>query len=399
MTASGKMTDPARRRAAVREATAAGLDGWFALARALYDDPELSGEETRAARRLIETLEAAGFTARSRFGELPTAFVAEAGKGRPIVGLLAEYDALPGVGHGCGHNLIAATAVGAATVARRLLGTEAGTIRVIGTPAEETWGGKAVLAAAGCFDDLDAALIAHPGFEDRVLTASLACQSLEVTYHGRAAHAVVHPDRGANALDALLALFAAREGVVRAAPPGSRIVGVVREGGERPNIVPERAVGAFSLRATDRDRLVALRGAFEAMAAALGPAWGCACEIRRTEPPYDEMRTNTPLAAAWRDNLEALGRAVNDAPRERMGSLDMGNVSRRAPSVHAFFALAPPEVASHTRDFAAATVLPAGRAALEWSIAGMAMTALDVCLTPGLADRARREHQAPEPAR
>ena len=389
MTTAPHTADLAPRRSAVRAAAAAGLETWFALARDLHDHPELSGEERRAAERLTGCLAAAGFVVEPNLGGLPTAFAAESGHGSPVVGVLAEYDALPDVGHGCGHNLIAAAAVGAGVVARDLLGAEHGTIRVIGTPAEETWGGKAVLAAAGCFDDLDAALMVHPGFEERVLTESLACHALEVTYRGRAAHAVVHPDRGANALDALLGLFAARDGLVRAAPPGSRIVGIIREGGSRPNIIPERATGVFSLRARDRDRLATLRGGFEAMAAALAPVWDCTVEIRRTDPPYDEMRTSLPLADAWRANLQALGVQVNDAPRERMGSLDMGNVSRRAPSVHAFFALVPPEVASHTREFAAATVSPAGRGALERTIAALAMTVLDVCLTPGLAERAR----------
>ena len=288
-------------------------------------------------------------------GDLPTAFVARRRRGKgPVLAYLAEYDALPEIGHGCGHNLIGTAAMGAALVLDEIAPDLGGEIRVLGTPAEETLGGKVVMVEAGAFADVDAALMVHPAGEDRVLSDSLACQSLEVVYGGRAAHAVAHPEKGINALDPLLALFAARDALTRQSRTGLRIVGVILEGGVRPNVIPERAVGQFSLRALDRERLAAALSGFRRHARQLAASYGCEVELTLTDNAYDEMLTNLALADAYRANLDTLGVEVNDAPREHMGSLDMGNVSQAVPSLHPFFALVPPGLASHTREFAQA---------------------------------------------
>jgi amidohydrolase len=267
-----------------------------ALARRLHDHPELSGAEIASSRLLAERLQAAGFQVTTGQAGLPTAFVASrrAGPG-PVIAYLAEYDALPEIGHGCGHNLIGAAALGAGLLLAGVVDSLGGEVRVVGTPAEETLGGKVLLTEAGVFADVDAALMVHPGVEERVLVDSLACQSLEVTYHGRGAHAVAHPEKGINALDALLALFAARDGLVRSSRPGLRIVGVITEGGVRPNMVPERAVGRFSLRAPRRVVLAEGVEAFRRMAAAVGDAHRCRTALRDTDRAYDEMRTNAVL--------------------------------------------------------------------------------------------------------
>jgi amidohydrolase len=265
---------------------------------------------------------------------------------------------------------------------------------VVGTPAEETLGGKVVLVEAGVFGDVDAALMVHPAAEDRVLSDSLACQSLEVTYQGRAAHAVAHPEKGINALDPLLALFAARDALMRQSRTGVRIVGVITEGGLRPNVIPERAVGCFSLRAPTRAILDQLVASFRHHAESLGAGFGCPVKIRPTDNAYDEMITNVAMADAYRANLAALGVGVNDTPREHKGSLDMGNVSQVVPSVHPFFALVPADVASHTREFAAATLSEAGREGLLRSVQALAMTGLDLLHDPDLLRRAKQEHAA-----
>ncbi len=364
------------------------------LARALHDQPELSGEEVRSNQMLAARLRDAGFDVTTGQAGLPTAFVAarRAGAG-PVVAFLAEYDALPGIGHGCGHNLIGTAALGAGLLLAGVLEELGGEVRVIGTPAEETLGGKVLLTEAGVFADVDAALMVHPGVEERVLVDSLACQSLEVTFLGRASHAVAHPEKGINALDPLLALFGARDALVRGSRPGLRIVGVITEGGMRPNIVPERAVGRFSLRAPRREILEPGCEAFRRMATALAEAHRCQLEIRATDRAYDEMLTNTVLAGLYRDNLARLGIPVNDAPRESMGSLDMGNVSKAVPSLHPFFAIAPPTVASHTREFAAATLSAQGRAGLLRSVQALALTGVDLLASPARVEAAAAEHR------
>jgi metal-dependent amidase/aminoacylase/carboxypeptidase family protein len=212
-------------------------------------------------------------------------------------------------------------------------------------------------------------------------------------YLGRAAHAVAHPEKGINALDPLLALFSARDALVRQSRPGLRIVGVIREGGVRPNVIPERVVGNFSLRALDRQRLAEAVAGFHNHARQLAAGYGCKVEITLTDLAYDEMLTNVSLADAYRANLASLGVAVNDAPRENKGSLDMGNVSHAVPSLHPFFALVPGGVASHTREFASATISKAGEAGLLRSVQALAMTGLDILSNPDLLRRAREEHE------
>ena len=396
---------------------------------ALHADPELSGREERAAARLKSELRAEGFEIESDSGGLPTAFVARKGpRGLPVpavgdtgagvkpkpdsrgvatgggtarggaapvrIAFLAEYDALPEIGHGCGHNLIAASALGAAIAVGRVAGRLGAEIWLVGTPAEETIGGKVVLAARGVFDGLDAALMVHPGSEHRAWTDSLACRSLQVEFHGRAAHAVAHPDKGVNALDAMIQLFVAVDHIRRASRRDVRIPGVILEGGVRPNVVPARAVAQFSVRAGDgaeREEVVRrLRRAVEGISLATG----CTCVIRFTDNPYDEMASNRALAAVYKAHLAAEGIATHDEPREHKGSLDMGNVSWRVPSIHPYVAIVPPEVASHTEAFAAASVSPAGREGTLLSARTMARTAVDLMCDPDLRETVRTEFAA-----
>ena len=385
----------ARLKAAIQRTAEEVQPEMVRLARTLHQQPELSGEERQSCRLVAGVLAKHGFEVEFGTGGLETAFVArkDLAAGGPVVTFLAEYDALPDVGHGCGHNLIAAAAVGAGLALSRVASGCSGQVRVIGTPAEETIGGKVVLVENSAFDEVDVALMVHPGHEDRVLSDSLACASFEVVFTGKAAHAVAHPEKGINALDALLALFAARDTLLRHSRPGVRIPGVIVEGGRRPNIVPERATGCFSLRAPRRDRLEIVVRAFHQLAEGIARTQRCGVEIRQTDRTYDDMMTNTPLADAYRSNLEALGVRVNDRPRENMGSLDMGNVSYVVPSLHPFFSIVPPAIASHTREFAAATLGKAGQDGLLRSVKALAMTGADVLAGPDLLERARDAHR------
>ena len=367
----------------------------IALSRALFDRPELSGQEIESVATIRSVLERHGFEVEVGLGGLPTAFRARRPGGAtrgPRLALLAEYDALPGIGHGCGHNLIAAAGVFGGIVAADVLDGEA-EITIVGTPAEETIGGKVVLARQGIFDGFDAAMLVHPAAEDRAYSTSLACMGIEVEFTGKAAHAVAHPEKGINALDPLLQLFHAIDAARRGWSPDVRTPGIIREGGVRPNIVPERAVGQFTLRAARVATVRQVRVDIERMVAGLAAASRTRASVRSTDHPYFEMVTNRPLAEAYRANLVALGRVPEDGPRRNQGSLDMGNVSYRCPAIHPFVAICPPEMASHTREFGEASVSAVGESGLLDSVQALAMTACDLTLHPELVAAARAEFE------
>jgi amidohydrolase len=293
------------------------------------------------------------------------------------------------MGHGCGHNLIAAAAVGAGLVLARAARAEGrgpfpGGILVIGTPAEETIGGKAVMVRERVFDGVDAALMIHPSSQWRVYVESLACASIEVTYLGRESHAVAWPEKGINALDALIQMFVAVDMLRKRLGNDVKVPGVILEGGARANIIPARAVGAFSLRAPTTKRLLEVREAVERTARSIAEATGCRVEIRQTDNTYDDMLTNHVLARRFKEHLQGLGVETMDAPRQNMGSLDMGNVSRAVPSVHVFIRVAPPDTPLHSASFARATVEPDAEAALLTAVKALALTGYDVLAEPEL---------------
>jgi amidohydrolase len=385
-------------REAVNEAAAELGAGIREIGRRLHSDPELSEEEHRASALLRAKLEGAGFQVTGGVAGLPTSFVAALPGSRPSprVAILAEYDALPGIGHGCGHNLIAAAGVGAAIVLARAAGAGGlpGELLVVGTPAEETIGGKAVMVREGIFDGVDAAMMIHPSSEWRVFTDSLACVSIEVTYTGREAHAVTWPEKGINALDPLIRLFVSLEMLKKRLGGDVKIPGIVKEGGVRANIVPARAVGAFSMRAPDRERLHEVRAEVERTARAIGEAAGCGVEIRQTDNVYDEMLTNNALARRFKEHLSSMGIETVDAPRRNKGSLDMGNVSRAVPSIHPFIAVAGPETALHSAGFAEATIRERAEKALDVTVRALALTASDALEDGELLEEARAEFES-----
>jgi amidohydrolase len=367
------------------------------ISRDLHQHPELSLEEVRSSGRLQEILRDSGFEVQPAVAGLPTSFVGvrRGGGGEgPRVAFLAEYDALPGIGHACGHNIIAAASVGAGLALSRVADRIPGEVRVIGTPAEETVGGKCIMVREGIFDDLDAALMIHPGSEWRVEVDSLACITLEVVYTGREAHAVAWPEKGINALDALLQLFVAVDMLRKRMHREVRIPGIIREGGVRPNMVPARAVGHFTLRAPTSHMRDQVRAEFERAVAGIAAATGCGFSVRATDEPYDDMMTNRTLAAVFRAHLAEEGITTVEGPRPNKGSLDMGNVSRVVPSLHPFISICDTVVASHSAAFAAATVSPRGEQALRIAARTLALTALDLMLRPDLLASARAELEA-----
>jgi len=366
------------------------------LSRGLHQRAELSLEESESARLLIRFLEKEGFAIRRRVAGLPTAFVArrKLGHGGPRIALLAEYDALPGMGHACGHNLIGAAGAGAGAALARSLDGAPGEILVVGTPAEETIGGKVLMTERGVFRGVDCALMFHPSTENRVYTTSLACHSLQVTFHGRSAHAVAAPEKGINALDALLRLFVDLQRLRRRLPREVRMPGVIIEGGKRANVVPERAVGRFTLRARDLATLARVERMFRRAAREAARTVGARCSIRALDHPYAEMVTNRVLADLFKSELRRLGRRTVDTPRKKMGSLDMGNVSQAVPSIHPYIAIAPRSVPLHSRGFARLAGGPPGRTGLRAATRALALVGLRVLCDRHTLERARAEFLA-----
>ncbi len=380
-------------RSRVEAAARALAPATAAISRDLHRHPELSEEEGRSAARITRFLQKEGFRVRRGVAGLRTAFVARRGRrrGGACVAFLAEDDALPGIGHACGHNLIGAAAAGAGAALGRVIDELHGEVVVIGTPAEETIGGKVRMAERGAFRGVDAALMIHPSVENRVYTTSLACHSLEVTYLGRAAHAVAAPEQGINALDALIRLFLAVQRLKHRLPPEVRMPGVILEGGRRANIVPDRAVGRFTLRARDLKTLARVESKFRAAARSAAVATGARVLIRSIDHPYAQMVTNRVLADRFRMELRRLGRRTIDSPRRRMGSLDMGNVSQKVPAIHPYIAVAPAAAPLHSRAFARYAGGPRGRRGLEVAVRALALTGLAVIADRSILHAARAE--------
>lgn len=360
------------------------------LSARIHAHPELCYAEHRAAGWLADYLESRGFgVERGAYG-LPTAFAARLGTGRPRVAVLCEYDALPGIGHGCGHNVIAAAGAGAGVALGAIVGETGGSVVVLGTPAEEGGGGKIRMAREGAFDEVDAAMMIHPASLDLLCMNVLAVSAVDVEYRGRAAHAAASPYAGINALDGLVTAYQAIAQLRQHIRPSERVHGIITDGGQAPNIVPERAAGLFFVRAATVPRLARLKQRVEACFHAGALASGAEYHVRPVGDDYSDMWTNQPLATAYQANLAQLGRQVVDAPAELIsGSTDMGNVSKLLPAIHPMIGIAPPRVALHTQEFAAYAVSDDGQRGVVDGAKALAMTGIDVLCTPALLDAMR----------
>jgi amidohydrolase len=358
----------------------------------IHDHPETGFKEEKACQWLCAYLEEHSFDVEPGFCQLPTAFRASAGDDRPRVGFLAEYDALPGLGHACGHNIIAASSVGAAVAAKSALEATGGSLAVIGTPAEEVYGGKAIMAERGAFGDLDAAMMAHPASRDAVLTAALACASITVEYFGKEAHAATRPEAGINALDALILAFNALAALRQHIPDSARIHGVITDGGDMPNVIPAHSAASFLIRAEDESYLEQLKERVLACFQSGAQSTGARLEYRWGDVQYAPMRSNRPLAEAYRQNLARVGRVVDVPPVPRpLGSTDVGNVSAIVPTIHPSIAVVPREVSIHTPDFARMAASQEGHRGLLDAAKALAMTAVDVLSDAALRQRMQDE--------
>lgn len=356
------------------------------LSHRIHASPEVGFEEYLAAEWVGEALFDAGFSVEAGVADLPTALVGTAGDGPLVIGICAEYDALPGVGHACGHNIISAAAVAAGRALASVASDLQITIKVFGTPAEENGGGKILMLDAGVFDGTHAAMMVHPAPYEQVYANVLANGDLLVEFVGKNAHASAAPYKGLNAGDAVTLAQVAVGLMRQQLRPGDQIHGIVTNGGETPNVIPARAGAHYYIRASDleglRDLEQRVRRCFEGAALATG----CDVTVRATAPDYSEFRNNTVMASLYEGNARMLDRPLPlpDEVEHAGGSTDMANVSRAIPAIHPSLAIDCGSAVNHQPEFAAHCIGESGDRALIDGATAMAWTVVDMATDSAL---------------
>ena len=388
------MTSAAFSASAAKEAAAAvvdrHLDRLVSLSHALHEKPELCFGETASAGAVAQALRDGGLDVDEGVYELPTALESRSGDGELVVAVCAEYDALPEIGHACGHNIIAATAVGAGLALASVAGELGLSVRVLGTPAEEGGGGKVLMLERGAFDGVHAAMMVHPWPAERLTATCLAVAHFDVHYTGHAAHASAAPWEGINAQDALTVAQVAIGLLRQQLPPGDQVHGVVVEGGGAANVIPDAMTARYMVRSRTVQGLEALRPRVEACFAAGALATGCSVSYEELCPVYSHMEPDPALLAAYRANAEALGRRFepDDAgvPPPTI-STDMANVSLTVPTIHPLIGIDAHGSVNHQREFADACITESADAAVRDGAVALAWTAIDAATDPGLRSR------------
>ncbi|MBE3519568.1 MAG: M20 family metallopeptidase [Firmicutes bacterium] len=362
------------------------------VARSLYEHPELGLEEVFASGKLADILERHGFSVERGIAGMKTAFRASKGRGKPVVAFMAEYDALPEIGHGCGHNLIASVALAAGIACSDVISPEKAEVTwvVLGTPAEETVGGKVIMAEAGIFDEIDVAFIAHPGQRNSVGGESWASWPVEITFRGQASHAGANPQGGVNALDALVQAYIGIRNLRNSLDDSVRIPGIITHGGDAPNVVPDRATARFSIRArTSKYLEEVLIPRIRTFAEGIAKATGTNLEFSHYEPLFRETLKHPQLQEIVERNWRRLGVEIS---REEAGPgggvTDVGAVTWRTPAIQIGFRIG--DVRGHTREFAQATVSEAGIRGALVAAKVLALSALDVVASPGVIEEMKR---------
>ena len=370
-------------------------DDLIALSHRIHAHPELGFEEEKACAWIAETLSDAGFSVETGICDMPTAFVARAGSGPLHIAICAEYDCLPGIGHACGHNIIAASAVGAGIAAARVADEVGLSVSVLGTPAEEAGnaGGKILLLERGAFTDAQAAMMVHPAPMDVVDPSIIACSMFHVHYTGKAAHASAFPEHGINAADALTLAQTAIGLLRQHIRSTDRIHGIITHGGDAPNIIPAQTEAKYIVRAKTLDELDSIKEKVRRCFEAGALATGARLEIVGGDKPYAEHRSDMEIAQLYQRNAEALGRSFPErgpAIERAAGSTDMGNVSLALPSIHPFIGIDSLPAVNHQPEFTAHCVTPAADKALIDGALSMAWTAIDMATDERIRDRLLR---------
>ena len=374
-----------RQRAAVKraadEVVTRSSAQLVALSERIHACPETAWQEHRAAGWVGDALTDADFRVTPAYLGLDTALLAEAGSGPTTIGIMAEYDALPGLGHACGHNLIAAGAVGAGLALASLADDLGLTVRVYGTPAEEGGGGKIELIDKGAFRDLDLAMMVHPSPVDVAEARPFAVAHNHITYDGVSAHAAAYPDEGVNANDAFVLAQVAIGLLRQQLPSDTRVHGIQTVGGYAPNAIPERTEGRWYTRATSLEQLEQLEERVRRCFQAGALATGTTLTITPESKPYAEFRTDERALAAYKRNAVDRGRVFADpgvAGRMNRASTDMGNVSQIVPAIHPYIGVNSLPFTNHQKEFAAACVGPDAERSLLDAAVLMAWTTVDV---------------------
>lgn len=370
------------------EAVNAARDELVDISLDIHSHPELAMKEQRASRLLADRLQAHGFAVERGAFDIPTAFRARWGEGPITIAYLCEYDALPEIGHACGHNLIATAGIGAALGLKAAVSPDQVTLLVLGTPAEEDVGGKAIMIERGAFDGVDVAMMAHPAPFDIADPPMYGVEQCHVTYRGQAAHASVAPEVGVNALDALVLAYQAIAQLRQHIRRDSRIHGIITHGGSAPNVVPDRAEGTFLVRALQPGYLAELKAKVIKCFEAGAQASGATLDIAWAPYPYMPLNTNAPLARAYKANAQAVGRTFLDQKVESTGSTDMGNVSWVVPSIHPTFSVGAFGI-NHTEGFTKVSATDAAHQAMLQVAQALAMTGVDLVLDPDLLQEAK----------
>jgi amidohydrolase len=358
----------------------------------IHTHPETCFAEYQASGLLVDKLRQYRFEAQAGVAGLETAFTATyaAAKPGPNIGIFAEYDALPEIGHGCGHNIMATVALGAGIAVSKLIEETGGKVTVCGTPAEEGGGGKVIMLDRGVFDPLDAALILHPANETVVEDVSYSRCDYEVTFKGKPAHAATFPDQGISPITPLIQLFNMVDALRFEIADRGKIHGYIKYGGDNPIMIPDHTTCVFTIRSFDMTYRTELTERFLTICRSLAAATRTELEYHQTEPNYEDIRNNETIQALLQQNLEQLGETIRPRRREQgIGCTDMGNISHRIPAIQSYIGLGE-ELKGHTREFAAAAGDARGLKAAVTGAKALAMTAIDLLAVPANMQAVRK---------
>lgn len=370
------------------------------LSDGFYANPELGLKEVRTSSMMQALLKEHGFSMESGIAGMETAFKASIGSGGPVVALLAEMDALPGIGHACGHNIGGTASVGAGAALAKALSNKLpegkGTLLVLGTPAEELGKGKVEMIKAGVFDGVDAAMMVHGSSGRRVVKHFLGLVRLNFTFHGKSSHASAYPEEGVNALDAVILLFTSI-GLLRQQMRGDvRVHGIITEGGKAPNIIPERAAASFYVRAKDLKELDSIKGRVIECARGAAASTGCSLEAAEGGDLNAPMKINTAFAGVYRRALDLLNLKEDaEAAEKNVGSSDIGNVSQIIPTIHPHVPIRK-GINIHTQAFADATITPDGHGALMEGVKALGLTAIELLFNPDALESIKKDFREGE---
>src|SRR6056297_499428 len=364
------------------------------ISKQIHGHPETNFEEYFASDLLSKTAEEAGFEVERQIAEVDTAFKAVyRGKHNcPVVAFLSEYDALPEVGHACGHNLIGTAGLGAALAIATAFDTLPGTVELIGTPAEEGGGGKILLADRGVFDEVDAAMMFHPAPQNQLWKYAMASRIVEIEFFGKAAHAASSPEKGINALDAVIQTFNNINALRQHMRTDVRVHGIILDGGKAPNIVPDHSSALFYVRSLDDDYCSQMVEKVRGCAAGAASATGATLDFHERGSAYKTLKTNRPLTESFQRNIESMGVLFEEnEPMDDIGSTDMGNVSHITPSIHPYLEIGGSSLIYHSKEFAEAAVSEKGHRTMILAAKAMAATAVEFFLDEHFRMQVKRD--------